>query len=366
MGKTGKDFFVILAGGGGSRLWPKSRNRKPKQFLKLVSNRTMLQESFDRIADYVPVEQIFIVTTCAYLEETKNELPKIPESNILVEPQPKGTAAAVSLAAVHIEKIDPQATILVLAADHLIKKQQQFRKTLNALLKAAQKGDYLVTTGIHPTYPHTGLGYIHIEKEIFKVDGTSIFEVEAFKEKPDLTTAQAFIASGEYFWNANINNFHIKSLFNALDLHMSGLYQATVKIKDYLGSEKYNRVLEEEWEKLTNEPIDTGVLEKAKNVLVVPGDFTWSDIGDWSVLYDVLGGSTEENVLVGDRASYHLSLESAGCLIHTNGKLVATIGLEDIVIIDTADALLVCSKNRAQEVKKLVEKLKKEKREKYL
>lgn len=361
MAKT-HEYVVILAGGGGTRLWPKSRTKTPKQFLKLVNNKTLFQETFNRIRNSFPIENIYVVTGKDFASETKRQIPEILNQNILSEPHPKNTTAAAGLAASYINKKDPLAIISTLAADHFIKERAKFLKILSISQRAAGKGDYLVTIGIRPTHADTGLGYIHSDGEAFKIGKNPVFKVSSFKEKPDITTAQAYYASREFFWNANINTYKAKTLLKAIDRYLPRLS----KVLKEMGEEDNKNVdIQEKWKSLPSLPIDTAILEKAKNVLMIPGDIYWFDIGDWSSLHSVISVGRRDNVLVGD-ATEHVHLSTNGCLIHGNGRLIATIGVEDLLIIDTDDVLLICQNKSAQSVKLIVEKLARKNKRKYL
>lgn len=357
MDKKDNHYIVILAGGGGTRLWPRSRKNTPKQFLKLVSDFSMLQETAKRVESMIENDHLYVVVAGDYAHQVEDQLPNIPKENILVEPSPKGSAAAAALAAIHILKKDPDAIMSTLASDHLIEKESEFRRILGVTQDGAEKGDYLITIGILPTYAHTGLGYIHSGPEKMTTRKQPIFEVESFTEKPNLATAQAFVATGEYFWNANINSYRAQALLNAFRQYMPTHYEALMKVSSSLGTKSEKEVLEREWSQIENVPIDYGILEKANNVLIVPGDFGWSDIGDWNVLYEVSSRFPEDNVLTGIGDGEHIGVDTTGCLIHSDNRLVATIGVQDLVIVDTPDALLICPRDRAQEVKKIVEKL---------
>lgn len=355
------NYIVILAGGGGTRLWPKSRKNKPKQFLRLINNKTLLGETIKRVKNHFPYSQIFIVTSKELLNQTKKEAPAIPKENILIEPSPKNTAAAAGLAAAHIARSNPEAIVSTLAADHYIKEESEFLTSLSISQKAAGKGDFLVTMGIHPTHAHTSLGYIQTEGEIFKVGRDPVLKVESFKEKPNATLAAAYVASGEYFWNANINSYKTNSLLSAIKKFSPQLSQVLEKIKKGANVGEISNL----WHKLPSEPIDTAILEKAKNVLMVAANFSWFDVGDWSTVSTILSRNPEKNVIIGDAKNF-VSLNTKGSLIYTNKRLIAGIGLEDMIVIDTPDVLLICPKARSQEVKKIVEKLIEEKKEKFV
>ena len=357
-----ENYVVILAGGGGTRLWPKSRGKSPKQFLKLLNNKTLFQETFDRSKLSVPISNIYIVAGKNLVAEIKKETPEILDKNIIIEPVPKNTAPAIGLAAAVIAKKDKNALISTLAADHYIKEKSKFIKTLSTAQKAASKGDFIVTIGIKPTHAHTGFGYIHVGKKAARNDGALVFNVESFKEKPDQDTAQAYLASGEYFWNANINTYKVSSLLGSINR----LFPQLSKVLKKVGKGESEQVVEKAWKQLPPEPIDTVILERAANVLMVPGDFAWFDVGDWATVYSILSSSSRDNVILGLGKSKHVALDSQGCMVYTNDRLVSLVGVRDLVIIDTPDALLVCPKNRSQEVKKLVEKIASEKKETYL
>jgi mannose-1-phosphate guanylyltransferase len=357
-----KNYIVILAGGGGTRLWPKSRVKSPKQFLRLINNRTLFQETFERVKSLVQISNIYVVVASSLAQSIKKEVPSIPKENILVEPSPKNTAAAAGLAAVLIKQKDPSAIISTLAADHYIKETDKFLKCLRVAQKSAGKGDYLVTMGIHPAHAHTGLGYIHIGRKVFQFNGKSVFRVEAFKEKPNQATAQEYVTSGEYFWNGNINTYKAESLLRAIDR----LFPELSKVLKMIDVGKSEREIEKAWVKLPSEPIDTAILERAKNVLMVPGDFGWFDVGDWATVYSILSSSTSDNVVIGRGKSKYLGLNTSESLVYTNDRLVSIVGVKNLIIVDTPDALLVCPKNRSQDVKKLVQRLISDKRKSYL
>ena len=359
MKKEKNNYIVILAGGGGTRLWPKSRERTPKQFLQLFNNKTLLQETFDRVKSFVPKTNIYIVAGFNQADQIKNQLSKVPGENILVEPAASGTAAAAGFAAAHIYQRNPAAVISTLASDHYIPEREKFLNTLLVATKAAKKGSDIVTIGIEPTHAHTGFGYIHFSKAVFKVDDQEVYKVEKFTEKPNKDLAKKYIKAGNYLWNANINSYKAKTLLSSLKKYMPKLSL----VLEALEVSQFE--FEESYKKLSPEPIDTGVLEKANNVLVVKGGFSWYDIGDWGVLHSLLKNNKDLNVFLGAKNKL-LSLDTKNCLIESSNRLIATVGLKDIVIIDTPDVLLVASKKKAQDVKKLVEALKEGNKREYL
>lgn len=361
-----KVYVAILAGGGGTRLWPKSRRKTPKHLLRLVSEKTMLEETILRTLPLIPKERIFIVVIQDHLSQVRKLFPDFPLKNLLVEPEGKNTAMAMGLAALWIQRQDPEAVIINLAADHLVKNQEEYRKTLKVAAQAANLGDYLVAIGISPRFPHAGLGYIRVDGEVARIERIPIFKVIGFTEKPNLTTAQAFLASGEYFWNANLYTWKASSILAAFKTLAPNLWQNLARIQKALGGPREKPTLKKVYGKVDSVQIDYAVSEKATNMLMVPGDFGWNDVGNWAVLHEVSEPVLEGNVVIGGKKADHISLGTKGCLIHSNGRLVVTIGLSEMIIIDTPDVLLICPKSKAQEVKKIVELLKSQKRHEYL
>jgi mannose-1-phosphate guanylyltransferase len=360
-------FAVILAGGGGTRLWPKSRNKTPKQFLKLVEQRTMMQVAADRVSKIVPWEKMIVVTNKLYYTEVIKQLPKVPKDQILTEPEKKDTALAMLVGALFAKSLDPQAIVINAASDHTVVNEKEFVRVMNAAVKTAAEGDYLVTVGITPTFATSALGYIKIGDDLKKLDkGLSLFKVASFTEKPNLATARAFISTGKYFWNANMYVWSAESLIKAFAKHMPKLLQKTEHLSS-LDPKAFHQALPAIYQSAENISIDYAVSEKADNLVLIPGDFGWSDVGDWRVVYDLGVKDHAENVVTGEAdASRVLALDSHGNLIHTNNSLVAIVGLKDMIVVDTGEILMICPKNRSQEVKKLVEQLKKDERKEYL
>ena len=360
-------FAVILAGGGGTRLWPKSRNKTPKQFLKLVEQRTMMQVTADRVAKIVDWDHIIVVTNKLYYQEVIAQLPKVKEANVIAEPEKRETALAMLVGALFAKSQDPEAVVINAASDHTVINEKEFIRVMNAAVKTATENDALVTVGITPTFATSALGYIKIGEDLKKLDrGLSLFKVKSFTEKPNIATARAFIATGKYFWNANMYVWSAKVIKAAFKQHMPEMYQLTAQL-DTLPNKAFHDALPVIYKQAETISIDYAVSEKADNLVLIPGDFGWSDIGDWKVVYDLGVKDAAENVVTGEAdATKVLTLDSRGNLIHTNNSLIAIVGLKDMIVVDTGEILMICPKNRSQEVKKLVEQLKKDNRKEYL
>lgn len=359
-------FAVILAGGGGTRLWPRSTNAKPKQFLRLISDKTMLQETLARITPLIPPERVLVITNLKYKSMVEADLPSIPVENIFAEPEKKDTAMAMGIGAVMALNLDPDAVIINLAADHVVKNENEFRRTMLAAADASMTGDYLVTVGISPTFPHTGLGYIKIGEKIDGRDGLPVYKVTGFTEKPDIGKAKGFLATKKYFWNANNYVWSAKSALGAFKKHLPKTYSELLKVQEALGKKDTVLAAEQAYAKVEAISIDYGISEKAGNLLLVPGDFGWSDIGDWQVVYDLSVKDKMGNVVDQSRGVPPILIDVKGCFVCGGKKLLAAVGVEDMIMVETKKAVLIVPKNKAQSVKHIVEWLKEKGMMEYL
>jgi mannose-1-phosphate guanylyltransferase len=335
---------VILAGGKGTRFWPKSRARLPKQLLPIVSDRTMVQETVERLAPLIPAERVWVVTGEDHAGELRDQLPDVPAAQIVVEPIGRNTAPAIGLAAALIARADPRATMVVLPADHHIRYGDRFRETLARAIDLASAGTLLVTIGIEPTTPETAYGYIERGEEI----AAGKNRVRRFTEKPDRTLAEEFVRSGRYLWNSGIFVWKVGAIRDALARHLPDVVRGLERFVA-AGSEEVAAA----YRAIPDQSIDYGVLEKADNVAVVPGDFGWDDIGSWTALLRLGPADADGNVVRGRV----LALSSRGNLAASDKRLIALIGVEGLVVIDTEDAVLVCSADRVQDVKQIVDEL---------
>lgn len=369
-------FALVVAGGGGTRLWPKSRNKTPKQFLKLFNNKTLIQITADRLNGFLPWKKIYVVTVSEdYKKEIRKQLPSIPVGNIIVEPARKNTAPAHGLGAAYILKQDKDAVIINAAADHLVKPKEKYERASLAAAAAAFGGNYLVALGIKPTYPNIGYGHIKRGVKFGVYNKKTFYKLEKFVEKPPLRLARKYTRSAKYYWNANQYIWRADTYLKALESSEPRVGVAMQRILDSIGEADEELTIEREYKSMPDKTaegkdlsIDYAVSEKSKNFLVLPVSYGWTDIGDWREVWNNLKQDGKGNVIINESGSPPpvVNIDTSDALIHTNKKLVAILDVDNIIVIDTDDALLVCSKSRAQNVKQLVNLLKKEDKKEYL
>lgn len=351
---------LIMAGGRGERFWPRSRQNMPKQFLSLTDDgKTMIQLTVERILPLVNMEDIFIVTNRSYKDLVHSQLPELPEENILCEPVGKNTAPCIGLGAVHMAKRYGEAVMMVLPSDHLIKYTSLFLNTLSDACDVAEEGENLVTLGIAPDSPETGYGYIKFQPE--ETLGRA-FAVEKFVEKPDLETAKAYLASEQYLWNSGMFIWKVSTILNNLSTFLPETYEGLCKIGEAIGTEMEEQVLEREFQVFRSESIDYGVMEKAKNIYILSGSFGWDDVGSWLAVSRIKRSNELGNVVDGNV----VTVDTRNTTIQGGGKLIAAVGLEDMIVVDSEDALLICEKDHAGDIKKVLENLKICNRTEYL
>jgi mannose-1-phosphate guanylyltransferase len=359
--ESAKLFGLILAGGSGTRLWPRSREARPKQFIDLLGPSTMLQDAHARLLPIIPSERIFVATGRDHVRTVREQLPYLPAENVLAEPEGRGTAAAIGFGAVAIRRRNVDATMVAVTADHLIEKTDVFQSVVLAAAEVASQG-WLVTLGIEPNYPETGYGYVERGEALVTAAGQPAYRVARFVEKPDRTTAEEYVRQGTFAWNSGMFVWRVERVLAEIQAHMPALRAGLEEIGMALESAAADEVLGRVWPRLPKETIDYGVMEKAERVAVLPADIGWSDVGSWSAVYDVSHHDEARNVTVGES----LALDTTGSLIYSPHRLIATVGLQNLVVIDTGDVLLICPRSRAQDVKRIVAELQARGEKRYL
>lgn len=347
-----KKTALIMAGGRGERFWPKSRMNLPKQFLSLTGDgKTMIQLTVERIAPLVDIQDVYIATNESYRHLVLEQLPDLPEENILCEPVGRNTAPCIGLGAAHISKKYGDALMMVLPSDHLIKYEPIFRQTLQDACRVAEQGENLVTLGITPDEPETGYGYIKFNPNVTL---ERAYAVERFVEKPNLEKAKEYLASQEYLWNSGMFIWKVSTILNNIKSYLPEMYEGLETIKAAIGTEAQESVLKATFPGLQSVSVDYGIMEKAQNIYTLAGTFGWDDVGSWLAVGRIQKTNEFGNVVSGSV----VSVNTRNCIIQGGSKLIATVGLSDIVVVDTEDALLVCNKENAGEIKKVLESLK--------
>ena len=360
-----KRTALIMAGGKGERFWPKSRVTLPKQFLSFTDDgRTMIQLTVERISPLVDIKDVYIATNRNYKELVMQQLPGIPEKNILCEPVGRNTAPCIGLGAVHVMKQceadgEQDALMIVLASDHLIKHNDIFIDTLKSGCDVAAKQENLVTIGITPNYPETGYGYIKYNRDA--KNGES-YAVDAFVEKPDLDTARKYLASGDYLWNSGMFIWKVSTILDNFKKFMPSTYDGLMKIKASVGTAEEDKVLADEFPNLESQSVDYGIMEKASDIYILPGTFGWDDVGSWLAVGRIKKNDENGNVVNGNV----VTVNTQNCVLEGRDKLIATVGLRDMVVVDTEDAILISTKENAGEIKQVLAKLREQNKNEYL
>lgn len=351
---------LIMAGGRGERFWPRSRRNMPKQFLTLTDDgKTMIQLTVERILPLVDMEDIYIATNKDYRQLALEQLPGIPEENILCEPIGRNTAPCIGLGAVHIAKKYEDAIMLVLPSDHLIKFNKMYQTTLRDACRIAEKGTNLVTIGIMPDYPETGYGYIKFDA---KEPEGGAYRVDRFVEKPSLEVAKEYLAAEEYLWNSGQFIWKVSSILKNLKQYMPDTYERLLRIQEAIGTEEEEQILDKEFHEMDSQSIDYGIMEKAKDIYILPGAFGWDDVGSWLAVERIKKTNEFGNVVNGNI----ITVNTKNCIIQGGKKLIAAVGLQDLIIVDTEDATLICEKDNTGDIKKVLENLKICNRDEYL
>lgn len=343
---------VILAGGSGTRFWPRSRRDLPKQLLPLTGPRTLLQQTYDRLAELS--ESVIVVTREDLARGVSDQLQDLPREAVLIEPEARDTAAAIGLAAMILAARDPDAVLAIAPSDHVIRPASKLRGALQEAAAIATQDETIVTFGVRPTSPHTGYGYIERAGTLEHEGQLAAFEVSRFTEKPDLATAQSYVEGGQHAWNSGMFVASAKTFVNEMREHLPETHAALQRIMASWETPERDAVLREAYATIPKISIDHGILEKAKRVVVLEVDYEWSDVGGWAALNDLFEGDEDQNVAL---ETTLVAQDSRRCLVQGDGRLIALIGVEDLVVVQTRDATLVCPRHRAEEVKQLVARL---------
>jgi mannose-1-phosphate guanylyltransferase len=340
---------VIMAGGGGTRFWPHSRKHRPKQFLTLAGEKTLIRATLDRVTPLIPNERILIVTGASYVQQVRNQAPELSVHQILAEPTGRNTAPCIALAAHRLCKEDPDAIMVVLPADHIVGKESAFRDAVAYAIETAAQGGRLLTFGVAPDRAETGYGYIKIGDPLFGNGPSSVYKVLGFVEKPDSATAEYYLASGRYLWNSGMFVWKAVDIITALDRYLPLLSGKIREITGSLGESDEYEALEKAYVGIEPVSIDHGVMERADNVVCLPIDVEWNDVGSWGSLDSLWGRDEKGNAIQGDV----VMLESENCTVSSPHKPATLIGAEHLIVVDAPDVLMICEKNRAQDVGKL-------------
>lgn len=347
------NYAVIMSGGMGTRFWPKSRHSFPKQFLKTVGNKTMIQNTFERIEKCINRENICVVTNKNYIKTIKRQLPMIKTENIFIEPYNKETATCIGLSALRLLKKDKDAVVVVLPSDHMILNIDEFEKTVDAGIKHAESCDMLVTFGIIPRGAETAYGYIEIGKPISIINNITIFNAKRFTEKPNKTVAQIFVDKGTFLWNSGMFVFKAATLIKEIKMYLPDLYSSLIIMEKAIGANNENKVIEEEYSKIDGISIDFGIMEKSLNIAVLKTKLEWDDIGSWNTLEKYYLKDDDGNIING----LCTSIDTKNCIIFGDSRLIATIGINNLLIVDTGDTLLICDRERDQDIKGMVKQI---------
>ncbi len=356
------NYVAIMAGGIGSRFWPMSRANYPKQFLDILNTgRTLIQSTYDRFALFIPSENIYVVTSEQYKDIVARQLPEIPKENILAEPSRKNTAPCVAYISYKLRQTNPDANLICAPADHIILEPEKFKKICQEALHFTSHIKALITLGIKPTHPNTGYGYIQYDQHAVS---DNVFKVKTFTEKPDRELAKTFLASGDFLWNAGIFVWQVKNIIQAFENLLPEIHEVFDAEKEHFNTLSEKTAIERIYPQCINISIDYGIMEKADNVYIIPSSFGWSDLGTWASAYDNLDKDYFENAVAGDNV---MIIDATRNIVHAdNKKLVLLQGIDDCIVVDTADVLLICKKDHEQEIKEYVAEVKRSKGDKYL
>jgi len=349
-------YAILMAGGVGTRFWPRSRRKYPKQVLNIVNQETMIQATYKRVKGIVGESNIFIVTNYDQKDIIKENLPELKDNNYILEPFGRNTAPCIGLAAIHAMVRDPNSVMLVLPADHIIQDDKKFQEVSQLAIKFASENDALLTLGITPTFASTGYGYIQRGKEVAQVKGNQIFKVKTFAEKPNGDTARRFLESGDFFWNSGMFIWKTATILEELSEKLPEIYDGIMELKQYIDSPKYTEKADEIYRRIRGISIDYGVMQTSDRVYVIPTNIGWNDVGSWETVFEI--SEKDKNKIAGDYEDL-LNVESSECYVYSPEKVIALVGMKNVLVVDTGDALLICKKSHSQKVKDIVDQLNK-------
>ncbi len=358
-------YAVIMAGGSGTRLWPLSRRNRPKHSLAIIGQRTLFQHAVDRLEGLFPFERILVVTVADQADLLSKECPDIPVENFIIEPLPRGTASVVGLASIALKHRSPNSCMAILTADHLIKNDRQLRDLLRSAFEIAQE-EFLVTLGITPSYPATGYGYIQKGEQLGEYQQMTAYQVEKFKEKPNLQQAEVLVSDEQHVWNSGMFIWRVDSVLAEFKQQMPELYQKLLQIDEHWQTNSQETTLNQVWPTITPQTIDYGIMEQAEKVAVFPAkDLDWHDVGSWESLFEALDGDDAGNIVLGGE---NITVDTQGTLIceDSTSRLIVTIGVENLIIIDSGNAVLIADRKQSQRVREIVDYLQQKKYEDYL
>ena len=355
-------YAAIMAGGSGTRLWPKSRKNCPKQLHVLSGDQTLIQQTVGRLAGVVDNDSIYVIAHQTHLAPIREQLPWLTEGQLVGEPHARNTAPAVGVIAALIGHRDPDAVFVVLPSDHMITREDKFRSVLEAAGQIAAEGPNVVTIGIRPTGAETGYGYIEMADDMRSIGDVAVHSVAAFKEKPNAKQAEEYVSSWKYLWNSGVFVWSARTVMDLYRDHAPEIYKLLLRFQDAIGTADEDRVFHEIYDAFPSISVDYAIIEHASNIKVITSTFGWSDLGSWSSLYDITGTDADKNAVIGE----HVGVDTYGCLIHSSGKLIATVGLDNMIVVDDGDVLLIMPAGRAQDVKTLLDEIKKRGLGKYL
>ncbi len=351
-----------MAGGSGTRFWPRSRVAKPKQYLSLFGEKSLIQESVQRFVHFIPEECIYVVSAKSQKEILESQTTNLPKQNMIYEPVGKNTLPAIGLAALFIAEKDPEGILIVSPSDHLIQNDELFRQTIESAAMIAEKKDGIVTIGITPKFPATGYGYVQTASEIQIGQAVKSFTVNQFVEKPNVEVATGYLKDGGFFWNSGIFIFKVSVFLDSVQKYAPELYADLMRIKEHIGTDTYEEAVDRIYNEVKSISIDYGILEKASNVFLVQGDFVWNDLGSWEEVYKYNKKDENQNAQVGEV----VFLNSKNSYVYAPNSLVAVVGLDDVIVVQEGDTILVCKRDRAENIKAVVGEITKRKLDQYL